>query len=67
MKFFTFKNFNLLSKYLLLCTYAKCKFHTCAKFLNLSRVNAVSLQCRRDMSEVKKKWQDLQSSANNKE
>ena len=33
----------------------------------LSRVNAVSLQCRRDMSEVKKKWQDLQSSANKKE
>ena len=25
--------------------------------------NAVSLQCRCDMTEVKKKWQDLQSSA----
>ena len=48
-------------------THAKCKIHTCAKFLNLSRGNAVSLQCRHDMAEVKKKWQDLQSPAKKKE
>ncbi|XP_078328040.1 uncharacterized protein LOC111102452 [Crassostrea virginica] len=31
------------------------------------KVNAVSLQCRRDMSEVQKKWQDVQSAAKKKE
>ncbi|XP_056015280.1 LOW QUALITY PROTEIN: nuclear apoptosis-inducing factor 1-like [Ostrea edulis] len=31
------------------------------------KVNAVSLQCTRDVVEVKKKWQDLQSAAKKKE
>ena len=36
-------------------------------FIHETRVDAVSLQCRRDMAELKKKWQDLQSSGKKKE